>query len=292
MDRYRQMQMFDAVAQAGSLAAAARCLQVSPVTVSRSVGALEARLNTVLLLRSSHGTRLSPAGEQFAGHCRQILQGIEQAQSSVAGLHAHAAGRLTVALPQVLAHQWFMPMALQYLEAFTDVQLVTLTRDSLPKMLEEGIDIALVFGHLAASSGFAIPLGRARQMLCASPRYLARQGRPITPDDLPGHRLIVATSGLQAGEWHSPPGRPILTCTTQQAAIAAAVCGLGLVRCLSVEVYQQLQAGQLEVVLQGAEMPALPMHLVYREGRKATARVRTFIDFVLPRLRSHPALLG
>lgn len=265
MDRYRQMQVFDAVAQAGSLACAARCLKVSPVTVSRTVAALEARLNAVLLVRSSQGTRLSPAGEQFAGHCRQILQGVEQAQRSVVGLHAHAAGRLTVAVPALLVHPWFMPVALEYLAAFPDVELAILARDSPPNLLEEGIDIALVVGRLADSSGFAVQLGMARQLLCAAPHYLARPGRAA--------------------------GKPILTSTTRQAAIAAAVCGLGQVQCLSVEVHQHLQTGQLQPV-QAPAMPALPMHLVYREGRKATARVRTFIEFTVPRLRSHPALIG
>lgn len=265
MDRYRQMQVFDAVARAGSLAGAARCLKVSAVTVSRTIAALEARLNALLLVRSPQGTRLTPAGEQFAGHCRQILQGIEQAQHSVAGLHAHAAGRLTVAVPALLAHPWFLPVVLQYLVAFPDVQLVMLARDSLPNLLEEGIDIALVVGHLADSSGFAVPLGMAPQMLCAAPHYLTRERRA--------------------------PGEPMFTCTTRQATIAAAVCGLLQVRCLSVEVHQYLHAGQLQAVPDPA-MPALPLHLVYREGRKATARVRTFIDFAVPRLRNHPALIG
>jgi DNA-binding transcriptional LysR family regulator len=265
MDRYRQMQVFDAVAQAGSLAGAARCLKVSAVTVSRTVVALEARLNAVLLVRTAQGTRLSPAGEQFASRCRQILQGVEQAQRSVAGLHAHAAGRLTVAVPALLAHPWFMSVALEYLAAFPEVQLVMLARESLPNLLEEGIDIALVVGQLADSSGFAIPLGMARQMLCAAPQYLMTQGRA--------------------------PHKPMLSCTTRQATIAAAVCGLAQVRCLSVEVHQHLQSGRLQAV-PGPPMPVLPMHLVYREGRKATARVRTFIDFAVPRLRNHPALIG
>jgi DNA-binding transcriptional LysR family regulator len=265
MDRYRQMQVFDAVAQAGSLALAARNLNITPVTVSRTVAALEARLNTVLLVRSSRGSLLSPTGEQFASHCQSILQGVEQAQCSVAGLHAHAAGRLTVAVPALLAHPWFMSVALEYLAAFPEVQLVMLARESLPNLLEEGIDVALVVGPLADSSGFAIPLGMARQVLCAAPHCLVAQGRA--------------------------PHKPMVSCTTRQATIAAAVCGLVQVRCLSVEVHQHLQNGQLQA-LPGPPMPALPMHLVYREGRKATARVRTFIDFAVPRLRNHPALTG
>lgn len=294
MDRYRQMKVFDAVAQAGSLAAAARCLNVSPALIGRSVAALEARLNAVLLLRSSRGTRLSAAGEQFAGHCRLILQGIEQAQHSVAGLQASAAGTLTVALPQQLAHPLFMPIALDYLESFPAVQLVMRHCESPPKLLEEGIDIALVVGHLADFSGFAVPIGKAQPMLCAAPQYLAQHGRPQSPADLGAHRSIITTSAGQA-DWrfqcHTSAARAsALHCTTQQAAITAAVCGLGLARCMHHEVYPQLQAGLLEPVLQAYAPSGLPMHLVYREGRRATARVRSFIDFALPRLRSHPIL--
>lgn len=297
MSRYRQMEIFAAVAQAGSLAAAARQLELSPATVMRTVAALEARLGATLLLRSPRGVSLSPQGEQFAAGCRQILQQTAEAERSAAGLHGDAAGHLSVALPLLMVHQVFTPIALDYLHAFADVQLLTQTREQLPKLLEEGIDVALVVGHLPNSSEFAIALGHVRPIMCAAPGYLALRGRPSGAEELRAHHTILATASGHGNEWrlHGNPTRsirttPVLTCTTQQGAIQAALSGLGLIRCLSYEVHHELQTGLLEPVLETYPAPELPVHLIYREGRKACARVRSFIDFAVPRLRAHPAL--
>jgi DNA-binding transcriptional LysR family regulator len=85
---------------------------------------------------------------------------------------------------------------------------------------------------------------------------------------------------------------PVLTCTTQRAAIHAATLGLGLIRCMSYEVHHEVRSGLLEPVLSGFASQDLPAQLIYRDGRRAEARVRTFIDFATPRLRAHPAFIG
>lgn len=297
MSRYRQMEIFAAVAQAGSLAAAARQLELSPATIMRTVAALEARLSATLLLRSPRGVSLSPVGEQFAASCRLILQQTAEAECSAAGLHSDAAGHLSVAMPLLMVHQVFTPIALDYLQAFADVQLLTQTREQLPRLLEEGIDVALVVGHLPSSSEFAVAVGQVRPIMCASPGYLAQRGRPNSVEELRAHQTILASASGHGSEWrvHGNPTRsirttPVLTCTTQQGAIQAAVSGLGLMRCLSYEVHHELQTGLLQPVLEAYPAPHLPVHLIYREGRKACARVRSFIDFAVPRLRAHPAL--
>lgn len=299
MSRYRQMQVFAAVVQAGSLAAAARQLEQSPATVMRSIAALEARLNNRLLLRGPRGVELSPAGEQFAVSCRQILEHTAVAERSAAGMHACPAGRLSLSLPLLMDQQVLMPIALDYLTAFPEVQLVTQAREGVPKLLEENIDVALVVGHLPNSSGFAMPVGRVRPIVCGSPAYLAKWGRPQTPEDLKAHRTVLTTASGQQSEWRFYGERsirlvkplPVLTCTTQRAAIHAATLGLGLIRCMSYEAHHELQSGFLEPVLNDFASQALPAQLIYRDGRRAEARVRTFIDFATPRLRAHPAFL-
>ncbi|MGE8498886.1 MAG: LysR family transcriptional regulator [Pseudomonas sp.] len=297
MSRYQEMQVFAAVAQAGSLAAAARLLDLSSATVMRSVAALEARLNTVLLVRSPRGVSLSPTGEAFAASCRQILQGVLEAERSVLGLHSDPVGQLTLSAPLLMTPQVLLPITLGYLDAFPEVQVVTQSHDGIPRLLDEGIDIALVVGPLPNSSGFAIPVGTVRPVVCGAPGYLAQRGRPATPDDLRQHRLVTATSAGYVEAWRFRQGhavqwikpQPVLSCTTQQAAIRAAIAGLGLTRCLNHEVHQELQAGQLEAVLCDAAPEGLPVNLIYREGRRATVRVRTFLDFAVPQLRAHPA---
>lgn len=297
MSRYQEMQTFEAVVQAGSLAAAARQLNLSPATVMRSIASLEARLHSTLLHRSPRGVSLSPAGEQFAVSCRHILEQVEIAERSAAGMHACPTGLLTVSLPPLLDPHVFMPTALAWLAAFPDVHLATRTCEGVPKLLEEGIDVALVIGHLPDSSGFAVPLGRVRPVVCAAPDYLAKCGRPQTPDDLKAHRTVLTPATGLESEWRFRCGgatrvvrpAPVLNCTTQRAAIQAATLGLGLIRCMSHEVHRELQNGLLEAVLGEFADQDLPVYLIYRDGRRAEARVRSFIGFAVPRLRGHLA---
>ncbi len=293
MNHHREMQVFLAVAQAGSLAAAARGLQLSQATVMRTVTALENRLDASLLLRGPRGVSLSPAGVRFADSCQRILQRLDEAEQSVTGLHASPAGQLTLALPLLMTHQVLMPIAVEYLAAFPEVSLATLAREELPRLLEEGIDLALVVGHLPSSSGFAVPLGQVRPLICAAPAYLQRWGRPASPDDLAAHRIVATSSTGHVGEWRfaqeTVKVAPRLTCSTPQAAIRAALAGFGLTRCLSYEAHHELQAGQLLAVLEDFAAPPLPVQLYYREGRRAAARVRSLLDFAVPRLRAHPA---
>ncbi|MBD9425095.1 LysR family transcriptional regulator [Pseudomonas sp. PDM15] len=300
MNRFREMQVFLAVAEAGSLAAAARAVGLSIATVMRTLATLEARLNAPLLLRGARGTGLSPAGMRFAASCRQILAGVEQAECSAIGQHAHPAGQLTLSAPLLMSHQVLTPVVLDYLAAYPEVSIVTETREDLPRLVEDGIDVALVVGHLPDSSGFAIAVGAVAPIVCAAPAYLQQWGRPLSPDDLAAHQTIVTSSTGHVAEWRFRGEHgvrlvrpaPRLNCTTQQAAIRAAVSGLGLVRCMSHEAHRELQSGLLVPVLSDFALPSLPAHLIYREGRRAAARTRTFIDFSVPLLRAHPALRG
>lgn len=295
MSRYRQLQIFDSVARAGSLAGAARQLNVAPVTVLRGIQALEARLNCALLVRGPRGVRLSPAGERFAAACGRTLQDITLAERSVAGIHAQPAGHLTVALPLLMARASFTPVALAYLGAFPEVTLRLSFSDEPPRLHEEGIDAALVVGALPDSSGYAVSLGEAAFLICAAPSYLSQRGQPATPDDLPKHQtVLVARHDLTWRFQHAARSckvrtRPVLTCSTQRGAVDAALAGLGLVRCLSFEVSRELERGQLLPVLTEFAPRALPIHLIYREGRKAPAHLRAFIDFAVPMLRACPA---
>ncbi|GAB6389323.1 LysR family transcriptional regulator [Stutzerimonas marianensis] len=300
MGRYRELQAFEAVAQTGSLAAAARHLEMSPATVMRTIASLEARLHNTLLYRSPRGVTLSPAGEQFMQSCRQILERIELADRSAAGLHARPDGKLTISVPLQMDLDVFTPVILSYLAVYPDVYLSVQASRGAPKLLEDGIDIALAIGQLPNSSDFAASLGIVRPIVCGSPAYLAAWGRPETPDDLKVHRAVVSSSPSYETDWRFLCGRsirqikptPVLTCTTPRAAIRAAAMGVGLTRCMSYEVHDELAGGLLVPVLEDFASPGVPAQLIYRHGRRAEARVRTFIDFATPLLRAHPAFLG
>lgn len=298
MDRHQLMRVFCAVADELSLAAAARRLNLSVPTVTRAIAALENHLGATLLLRSTRGVQLSASGERFADACRRILAELSEAEASACGLHAQPRGQLNLAMPLLFGQHLLGPILLDYLEAQPQVQVFARYQEDLPNLHEEGVEVAVLIGSPADSTLFARQIGNIRRVICASPAYLARFGVPATPDDLARHRLVHCSADARLPEWrlrHATGGlnlvfRPRLSCATHQAAIAAACRDAGLTRCLSYQVHELLEQGRLSRVLQGFEPPALPVYLVYREGRKAAARVRSFIDFAVPRLRQHPAL--
>lgn len=299
MDRQQQMQVFLTTSQTLSLAATARLLQLSAPTVTRAIDTLEARLNLQLLQRSTRGVLLTEAGERFAADCERILAQVQEAEASAGGLHSQARGQLTLSVPLLFGQELMPAILLDYLRQFPEVQLYVRYLDHQPNLHEEGVDVAILAGSLPDSSLFAIRTGRIRRVVCGSPSYLAKHGNPVHPDQLRKHQIIHSSADSRLTEWRFQvddtvrhfPLRPRLSCTTNLAAIRAACQGGGITRCMSYQIHEQLRRGELVEVLQDFGLPELPVHVVYREGRRATARVRSFVDFAVHRLREHPALI-
>jgi len=161
-------------------------------------------------------------------------------------------------------------------------------------MVDEGADVAVRIGELPSSSLQAIAVGRVRRVMCAAPAYLQQYGVPKRPEDLAGHTTIQASGVSPAPEWRFSAGQqavaipiqPRLATTTNDSAIAAAVAGLGVTRLLSYQVEHELEAGTLKIVLAEYEPPAMPVHVVHREGRHVNQKVRSFLDLAIETLRA------
>jgi DNA-binding transcriptional LysR family regulator len=141
-------------------------------------------------------------------------------------------------------------------------------------------------------------VGRVRRVIVGAPSYLAQHGMPDVPEALQAHTIISANSVTPVPEWRlvhqgavqTIKLHPRMITTTNDTALAAAVSGFGLTRLLSYQVADQLREGHLTTVLADCEPPALPVHVVHREGRHASHKARAFIDLAVERLRAHPAL--
>jgi DNA-binding transcriptional LysR family regulator len=298
MDRFQEMQIFATVAQEQGFSAAARRLSLSAASVTRAVAALEQRIGTQLLIRTTRNVHLSEAGQRYLEDCRRILVEVQEAEDSAAGSHAQPRGQLTVTAPVLFGELFVTPLMAGYLTQYPDVSINALLVDRVVSMVEEGIDVAVRIGELPDSNQHAIRVGEVRRVICASPAYLAQHGRPEHPQALAG-APVVATSSIgqlrswpfvDQGEAISVRPEPRLVVTANQAAIAAACLGLGLTRVLSYQVAGKVASGELEIVLADFELPPLPIHVVYQGGRKAPARVRSFVDHAVKTLREHPAL--
>ncbi|MGZ9665555.1 LysR family transcriptional regulator [Pseudomonas sp. GNP014] len=299
MDRFQEMHTFATVAQEQGFSAAARRLGVSAASITRAVAALEQRIGTQLLVRTTRTVHLTEAGQRYLEDCRRILAEVQEAEDSAAGSHAEPRGQLTVTAPVLFGELFVTPVMAGYLAQYPDVSINALLLDRVVNMVEEGIDVAVRIGELPDSNQHAIRVGEVRRVVCGSPQFLAEHGRPRHPQALAG-LPVVATSAtgqtrswpfLERGESLVVRPEPRLVVTANQAAIAAACLGLGLTRVLSYQVASKVAAGELEIVLAEFELPPLPIHVVYQGGRKAPARIRSFVDFAVNALREHPALL-
>ena len=298
MDRFQEMQVFAAVAQDQGFSAAARRLGLSAASVTRAVAALEKRIGTLLLTRTTRSVHLSEAGQRYLEDCRRILAEVQEAEDSAAGSHTQPRGQLTITAPVLFGELFVTPVMVNYLTQFPEVSINGLLVDRVVSMVEEGIDVAVRIGELPDSNQHAIRVGEVRRVVCGSPEFLTARGRPRHPQDL-AQAPVIATSSigqsrtwpfLEGGEPLSVRPTPRLVVTANQAAITAACLGLGLTRVLSYQVASKVASGELEIVLADFELPPLPIHVVYQGGRKAPARIRSFVDFTVSALREHPSL--
>lgn len=298
MDRLQAMTTFVAVVDSGGFASAARKLKQSPPVVTRAVAELEERLGLRLLTRTTRFVRVTDAGARFAEDCRRILADVEEAETAATGTHAAPRGTLTITAPVLFGHLYVTPILVSYLQQFPEVDAQCLFLDRMVNVVEEGIDVAVRIGELPDSSLQATRVGRVRPVLVAAPSYLKAHGVPLRPQDLADHTIVSASGVSPVSEWRfNDAGKPLLqrmqprlSTTTNDSAIAAAVAGLGITRLLSYQVAEQVRRGALQVVLQEFEAAPLPVHVVHHEGRRATQKVRAFIDLAVQTLRADPTL--
>ncbi|HEX5796707.1 MAG TPA: LysR family transcriptional regulator [Geminicoccaceae bacterium] len=287
------MRLFIAVADAGSLSAAARRLGAPLTTVSRKVMALEEQVGVRLLARTTRRLALTEPGRRYLEVCRRLLADLDEAERSLVGEHGEPRGDLAVTAPVVFGRLHLLPVVTEFLRSFRQVDLRLLLLDRTVDLIEEGQDVAVRIGDLPDSSLIATRVGTIRRIVCASPAYLAARGVPGTPEELAQHDCITFTAVAQAGRWAFPGERgerrvairSRLVVNGAEAAVDAAVAGLGVTRVLSYQAADALAAGTLGVLLAEFEPPPIPVNLVHREARFPPAKVRSFVTFAATRLR-------
>lgn len=282
------------VAEAESFADAGRQLHMSPPAVTRIVSALEDVIGTRLLTRTTRSVKLTAAGAQYFADCRRLLADLSEAEAAAAGAYGKPTGTLTVTTSAMFGTMFIVPLMTEYLDLYPDVVGRGLFVDRVVSMIDEGIDVAIRIGHLPDSGLTATRVGQVRRVICGSPAYFEKHGVPMTPGDLSKHRIVASTSAWTSLEWRFGVQKkstvhvsPRLFCNTNEAAISAAARGWGLTRVLSYQIAPQLEAGELRTILASYEEEALPIHVVHPEGRYASAKVRSFIDFAVGKLRSN-----
>lgn len=298
MDKFRAIQVFISVAENRGFAAAARSLNMSPPAVTRAVSMLEQDLGTPLFVRTTRSVRLTENGERFVEDARRILLDLEEAQDAAVGTHAAPRGELRITAPVLFGRMYVTPILGDFLDLHSQLSARTLFVDRVVNLVDEGQDVAIRIGALPDSSLVAVRCGTVRQMMVASPDYIAKHGLPSLPEGLASHQVIQATGNTPGNDWKfQHNGKPIsvrleprVRMNTNDAAIELAVRGGGVSRLLSYQVAPYLADGRLQQVLEAFETPPQPVHVVHQEGRLVSAKVRAFVDFMVQHLRENMAV--
>jgi len=293
MDRLEAMTLLVTVAEVGSISAASRKLRTPLATVSRKIAQLERHLNARLLMRSTRNAVLTDAGRDFVAASRGILADLADAERDAARETKTLKGELVLSAPIALGRLYLLPLVTDFLREHPNIDARLMLADRRLNMIEDHVDIGLRVGELNDFSLVAKKVGTVRRVVCASPSYLARQGTPKGPENLKDHDCITFENTLSAQSWEFTLGKskklfPIhsrLVVSTAEAAVDAAVSGLGLTRMLDYQVDRQRRAGSLKVVLDAFRDPPKPVHLIYEAGRHLPLKIRTFLDFAAPRLK-------
>ena len=298
MDRFHEMQVFLAVAEEESFAAAARRLKTSPPSVTRAIAAMEQRIGTQLLARTTRSLHLTEAGQRYLEDCRRILAELNEAEEAAAGSYSIPCGQLTVTAPVLFGELYVAPLLGAYLDRFPLVNINALLVDRVVNMIDEGVDVAVRIGHLHEPGQQALKVGEVRRVVCAAPGYLERHGRPEHPGQLREATIATSSASQVVSEWQfvddgrslTVPITPRLVVSANNAAIHLARLGWGMTRVLSYQVAAAVAAGELEIVLDAFEPPPLPIQVVFHNRGRVPARVNTFVDFLSQRLSQDAAL--
>ncbi|MBR0660399.1 LysR family transcriptional regulator [Neoroseomonas oryzicola] len=297
MDRLDTLAVFVAVAEQGGFAAAARLLQRSPAAVTRAVADLEDRLKVRLLQRTTRAVSLTEAGQRALESARRILAGMEELDAvteDVAALH----GSVAVTAPTMFGRLHVLRLVQGFLVQHPGVAVRLMLLDRVVSLADEGLDLAVRIGALPDSALRATRLGEVQEGIYASPAYLAAHGRPEAPRDLAGHAVIACTALAPVPDRWTFPGAavvvvaPRLVVNTPDAAVDAAVAGLGLANLVSYQAAAHVAAGRLRRVLSAHAPPPEPVHLVYAPTRHLSRRVRLLLDHLADGLRRDCAAIA
>lgn len=298
MDRLASMQVFVATADAGSFSEAARRLAMSPSMVTKHVEALERRLGTRLLHRSTRRLVLTEAGADYRDRCRYLLAEVDEIEAGVSTDRLEPRGLLRVSVPVSFGVRHIAPLLPDYGRRYPAVTVELGLNNRFVDLVEEGWDVAIRFGTLTNSALIARRLGTSRMVVCATPEYLAAHGKPRTVADLAQHNCLrYAPAGVSSAmpwQFRGPYGpvtlevRGNLLASDPSVLHAAALSGQGMLFEPTFLVGEDLANGRLiEIVLDQIPL-SIPIHAIWSPGRRLSSKVRSFVELLAEHMQPVP----
>lgn len=287
------MAVFTRVAESGSLSRAARELSLSQPSVSRIVGALEARLGTTLLLRTTRSISLTEAGALYLERARHLLSEMEEAEQAARGVDS-LHGVIRLAMPVLYGTRAVIPALSSFLARHPDLRVEIVMSDATQNLVTDGVDLAIRVGvgPLDDSTFGARRLASIERLVVAAPSYLSVYGIPANPADLARHACIVQHGLFGRESWRFTHGQTVtsvdvaakLSINSAPGVLAAAVAGLGIALATRIMAGEELRNGQLTQLLDTYPLAPAEVHAIFPAGPRPSAKVRAIVDYLVSSL--------
>ena len=290
MDRLRAYEVFVTVVSRGSFTRAADALETSPANVTRYVNELEAHLGTRLLNRTSRRLSLTEGGETLYARCKSILDDVAETEGLVSSASVEPRGRLRINAPVSFGILHLAPLWPEFLRKYPGVELDVALIDRVVDIVEEGYDLAIRISRAGSTSHAARKLATSRNILCASPEYLARCGYPAEPAGLIEHQCIGYSYAATGDEWqlmdserkaHTVKVNCHMHTNNGDTARAAALAGQGVIWQPTFLIGNDLRTGKLVQVLPDYRLPDIDVLALYPSRRHLSAKIRAVVDFLV-----------
>lgn len=294
MDRFHAMETFIRVVDTGSFSAAARDLGVGQPSVSKLIAAIEEQLQVRLLVRTTRRLTATEAGQIYYEHARRALDEAHEAEALARGAATGLEGRLRICAPVTFARLHLAPALGAFMDLHPSLKLEVVMDDRAVDLLEENIDVAFRLGDLPDSTLTARKLASSDRLVVASPDYLKRRGRPLSPGDLLSHEAIVYSQPAGGAVWQFRRGtaessvtlRTRLSFTAAEGVREGVLTGLGVTMASRWMFAPELEAGRVVPLLEDWSLSPVDLWAIYPAGRLPSAKARAFVSWFSDRLAS------
>ena len=279
---------FVAVAEMGSFTAASKRLGISTAQVSRQISALESRLATKLFLRTTRKVSATEAGQVYYTHCRQVLDGLEDAERAITNLQSTPRGSLKLTAPVTYGERTLAPIINEFVGRYPELEVQINLTNRKVDLIDEGYDLAIRLGQLSDSTMIAKRLASRTQHVCASPAYLSTHGIPHSLSELEQHNCLLGTLDYwrfqENGKKRNIRVKGNLVCNSGRALVDAALKGIGIVQLPDYYVMPFIDNGELVPLLEHHRQPDEGIWAVYPHNRHLSPKVRMLLDFLAEKL--------
>ena len=281
---------FVAVAEAESFTKAAQRLGISTAQVSRQISALEARLATKLFHRTTRKVSTTEVGRIYYQHCRQVLDGLDEAERAITNLQSSPRGLLKITAPVTYGEMTIAPLVNDFIAMYPELEVkINLTNQKID-LIDEGYDLAIRLGQLEDSSMMAKRLSSRTQHVCASPSYLSTFGIPHSLSELDQHNCLLGTMDYwrfeENGKTRNVRVKGTVSCNSGHALVDAAIKGIGIIQLPDYYLHPYIEEGQLVPLLEQNRSPEEGIWALYPHNRHLSPKVRILLDYLSQELTS------